>query len=113
MTAPARLDRAAFDALVQRKAMALVDGGVGSDEAFREANQEAKLLEAQAREFADAVDRNGKLSYEEAVVIIGDSGVVVVDAEDYRREPVYWEAHAGKVDSLILGPLLVAALREP
>lgn len=119
MTAPARLDRASFDALVQRRCAALAEAAPGSSsdladaERRREAEQEAELLDASAREFADAVDRRGdEMPYEDAVVITGTSGVVTVSAEEYRREPVYWEARAGEVHSLTLGPLLVAALRE-
>jgi hypothetical protein len=113
VTAPAKLDRAAFDALVQRRALALSTAAPARPlDRHREAVQEAQLLEAAATEFADAVDRSAQeLPYEDAVVITGDAGVVVVDAAMYRREPIYWESRAGEVDSLTLGPALLAALR--
>ena len=113
MTA-ANLDRAAFDALVKERVTAIASAAVSRHPAARrEGVQEAQLLEAAAAEFADAVDRSGlDLPYEEAVVITGTAGVVVVRATDYRREPIYWEARAGEVDGLTIGPLLVAGLRD-
>jgi len=115
----ANLDRAAFDALVKERVTAIASAAVSRHPAARrEGVQEAQLLEAAAAEFADAVDRSGLLNngqpvpYEEAVVITGTAGVVVVRATDYRREPIYWEARAGEVDGLTIGPLLVAGLRD-
>ncbi len=119
MTAPAKLDRAAFDALVQRRTMALATSKPERPAiARREVQQQAQLLEAVAREFADAVDRSGlrdngaPVAYEDAVVITGTGGVVVVRFADYLREPVYWESRAGEVDSLTRGPDLLADLRS-
>jgi hypothetical protein len=116
MTTPA-LDRAGFDALVQRRVMALATSAPERPaNVRRERQQEAQLLEAAATSFADAVDRselrnNGQpVPYGEAVVITGDAGVVVVRSADYRREPIYWEALAGEVDSLTRGPDLLADL---
>jgi hypothetical protein len=122
VTAPDRLDREGFDALVQAKCLDLANAAPPSNPEdpataaeARDAMQEAQLLEAAAREFADAVDRSGTgTPYEEAVVLTGSSGVVVVTAEEWRASPVYWEAKAGKVDSVAQGDVLVAYLRgEP
>lgn len=122
MTAPAKLDRAGFDALVQRRVLALVSaGGIGGDPApaaaaaSQEGQQEAQLLEAAAVSFADAVDRSDRdLPYDDAVVITGTGGVVVISDEEWRATPVYWEASAGEVDSLTQGSVFVAWLRgEP
>jgi hypothetical protein len=120
MTAPAALDRAAFDALVQRRTLAIVEAtAVRPADRRREATQEAQLLEAAATEFADAVDRSGKeLPYDEAVVVTGGAGPVVVTEKEWKDNPAYWEAVAagatGQVDSLTQGSVLVRYLRgEP
>jgi hypothetical protein len=129
-TAPATLDRAAFDALVQRKCLDLANAAPPSNPEdpataaeARDAMQEAQLLEAAATEFADAVDRTkglagGHVAYEDAVVIIGGAGPIVVTDGDWRANPVYWEAKAagstGRVDTLTQGSVLVRYLRgEP
>ncbi len=116
--APARLDRAAFDALVQRRCMALSEAAATSsshpaalDEAHA-AMQDAVLLEARAAEFADAIDRDSTgLAYEDAVVIFGSSGPVVVTVDDYDRETIYHEARAGRVELVAIGPRILAYLR--
>lgn len=120
MTAPAALDRAAFDALVQRRVLAITEAAPPRPiDRRREATQEAQLLEAAASEFADAVDRSGKeLPYEEAVVVSGGAGPVVITEKEWKDNPAYWEAVAagatGRVDSLTQGSVLVRYLRgEP
>lgn len=115
MTAPARLDRAGFDALVQRRVMALSEAAVRMGEeavdlsARQDAAQEAQMLETEATLFADAVDASG-LSYGEAVVIFGTSGPVVVHVDEYDREPVYHQARAGEVELIVSGPYLLGLL---
>jgi hypothetical protein len=100
-----------YDALVDRVIHAIIDGvDPESDDAVA-AREEAQLLEAEARAFADAVDRSGKrLDYGEAVMLEGDHGVVVVAARDYADAPIYWRTVAGDLDQLILGPELIEQL---
>lgn len=88
-----------------------------------EVSDEAALLDASARAFVEAVDRDndrrqqvaGKaepvLAYDDAVVITGSAGPLVISVDDYDRERVYHEARAGKVDSVTTGPELLAYLR--
>ena len=103
--------REAFDALVQRRVLALSERG--DPNRSPAARQEAQLLEAAATEFADAVDRSEKpLAYEDAVVLTGSSGVVVVSETEWRATPVYCEALAGEVETLTQGGILLRWLQD-
>ncbi len=111
------MTREEFDALVQRRVLAIVNAVPARPiDQRRRATEEAQLLEAAASEFADAVDRSGKeLPYEEAVVLAGGAGPVVVTDEEWKATPAYWEAlaagAAGQVDTLTQGGVLVAYLQ--
>lgn len=123
MTAPARLDRAAFDALVERRALALTEAAPpvnpedpGSADVRRDALDNAELLLASASAFADAVDSSGKeLPYEGAVVLTGSAGRVVITEEEWKDRPAYWQTVAagghGRVDGWTQGSLLLRYLR--
>jgi hypothetical protein len=94
--------RAEFDALLASAAATITDPA------------ERALVNAEAREFADAVDRDSKhLDYGDAVVLEGANGIVVVSARDYASAPIYWRTVAGDLDRLIEGteliPMLTAA----
>src|SRR4051794_8454618 len=117
--------RIAFDALVQRRYDALVTpviaaGPVGQGGPVPPRIEQAHLLKALARSFADEVDRanDGRqylrqhpLDYVDAVVLTGTAGALVVDSAEYETSPVYWQAHAGEVDSIIQGRDLDGYLR--
>jgi hypothetical protein len=120
--------RIAFDALVNRRVQALRDlAGVGAPITTSEPSPEqeaaydaSELLAALARSFADEVDRanDGRqylrqqpLDYVDAVVLTGTAGALVVDSVEYETAPVYWQAHAGEVDSIIEGRDLDGYLR--
>jgi hypothetical protein len=91
--ARARLE---FDDLSTRRQVALNDAGRRED---------ALLVEALARDFADAVDRDNStrgilragvaVEYVDAVVLTGSAGALVVDAVDYDDAPVYWRSRVG------------------
>ncbi len=107
--ARARLE---FDALVRRRT-----------DAMRQANTYAdpNLLDALARSFADAVDRENSsrgilraglpVEYVDAVLVEGHGGQLVVDAEEYEQAPVRVRARVGEVDSVIRGRDLDGYLR--
>jgi hypothetical protein len=81
---------------------------------LKDALEEAQLLEAEARAFADAVDRVApaqRLPYESAAVLEGSQGVAVVALKDFDSAPIYWRSVAGRLDRLIFGDQLLTALR--
>jgi hypothetical protein len=80
--------------------------------AGHDAIQEVQLLEAEARSFADAVDRDAKrVPYGSAVVLEGPRGVTVVQARDYAGAPIYWnKVVGGKPDRITSGPELLEVL---
>jgi 3-polyprenyl-4-hydroxybenzoate decarboxylase len=104
--------RAELDALIDAALVGVV-GGVDplSDDAAA-AREEAQLLEAEARSFADAVDRDGKrVPYGSAVVLEGPRGVAVVQARDYADAPIYWHTVVGgSPDRITSGPELMEVL---
>jgi hypothetical protein len=111
------VNRAEFDALVAAAGEAGRPGRTSGPWTPEEAvamTEEADLLEAEAREFADAVDRDGgRVPYTSAVVLEGSAGTVVVSASDYAATPVHWHIVAGgHVDRLIHGAELVAVLMK-
>jgi hypothetical protein len=79
------------------------------------------LLDALARSFADAVDRENStrgilragvaVEYVDAVVLTGRAGTIVVDADDYESAPVYWQARVSGLDLVVRGRDLDAYLR--
>lgn len=74
--------------------------------------EERALVNAEAREFADAVDRDGKrIDYGAAVVLEGSNGVAVVPAADYATAPIYWRTVAGDLDRLLEGTELIPMLQ--
>jgi hypothetical protein len=78
-----------------------------------EATEEVRLLEAEAIEFADAVDRDGKrIPYGSAVVLEGEAGVTVTTEADYAATPIFWRSTVGKVDRVVHGAMLVTVLQE-
>jgi hypothetical protein len=119
--------RLAFDTLVRQRLDALAreyPSPTSSDPATAAAGHDAMhdldLVEALARSFADEVDRanDGRqylrqqpLDYVDAVVLTGTAGSLVVDSVEYETAPVYWQAHAGEVDSIIEGRDLDGYLR--
>lgn len=89
-----------------------VTGGPDEDQHAAEAAEEAQLLDAEARSFADAVDRDGKrVPYGSAVVLEGTSGVAVVAAADYATAPLYWQTVVGRPDRITQGPELIHVLQ--
>ncbi len=107
--ARARLE---FDALVRRRSAAIVESSPsGGHEdpaavlAGREEADRAALVEAVARSFADAVDRENSsrgilraglpVEYVDAVLVEGHGGQLVVDAEEYEQAPVRVRARVG------------------
>jgi hypothetical protein len=108
--------RRALDALLARRVEALqarTNPPVSSDE--------LALLAAIVESFAEAVDRDNSsrgilrvgvaTEYVDAVVLCGSAGELVVEAPDYDGAPVYWQARAGEVDSIVHGADLDAYLR--
>lgn len=112
---PAVTPRQAFDELLRRKVEgmtvpAIAAGPVGQG-TRSPVVEDAMLLEATYREFADAVDRTGTgVPYGDAVVILGSGGVVVAHARDYADTPAYWQTLAGEVDSIIEGAEVMRTL---
>lgn len=109
------MTRDEFDALVAAACAAIIrpfslgDGGADA----HDSQGEAQLLDAEAREFADAVDRDGhRIDYGEAVMLEGSNGVVVVEARKYHDAPIYWRTVAGKVDRLVDGTELLPVLQR-
>lgn len=119
--ARARLE---FDDLVRRRVGALRHDGTGGpftpEEVIRDAGS-AQLVEAVARSFADAVDRENStrgilragiaVEYVDAVVLTGSAGALVVDAVEYDGSPGYWITKAGNPDLIIRGRDLDGYLR--
>jgi hypothetical protein len=111
--------RAEFDALLA-EAVRRISASVTPDPADpaslaeqRDAIQEAQLLDAEAREFADAVDRSGKgIGYGAAVFIEGANGTVVITAREFEATPGYWRTVAGRPDREVRGPELLRVLHE-
>jgi hypothetical protein len=101
--------RQAFDELLRRKVESLTlaaAAGHGDTESIQ-------LLDAQCREFADAVDRTGTgVPYGDAVVLFGTSGPVVAHARDYAATPTYWQTLAGEVELIISGADVMQALHS-
>lgn len=108
------MTRAEFDALLARAVIGTVSGVDPASDDAPAAAEEAQLLEAEAREFADAVDRYGQaLPYGDAVMLEGSGGVVVVSARTYADAPIYWRTVAGgELDRLIEGPELLEVLQR-
>jgi hypothetical protein len=107
-----------------RALLVLADSQTGhATEAERErASDDAASVDAQVRWFAEQVERHndtaqqtagrGKvLRYDEAVVIEGERGMLVVDATDYDLTPLGYRAEVGRVEQLIAGPDLYVFLR--
>ena len=104
--------RLEFDALLLRRVADLRDEPDAGD---------PDLLDAHARAFADAVDRENssrgilragvQVDYVDAVVLTGQGGHLVVDAPEYDAAPVYWQARAGDPDSVVRGRDLDGYLR--
>lgn len=93
------MTRADFDALLATASAAIPDPA------------DRAVLNAEAREFADAVDRSDRdLDYGDAVVLEGSQGIVVVPARDYHHAPIYWQTVAGHLDRLVDGTVLIPAL---
>lgn len=114
------MTRDEFDALLEAAvrgvmASAPVPLGASSTADSDAAREEAALLEAEAREFADAVDRDGKrVDYGAAVLLEGARGQVVVSAADFDRCPGYWRTvagGAGHLDRLVEGTELIPVLQ--
>lgn len=113
------MTRDEFDALLSaavKASLGALPGGNPKDAAAlterHAATEEVRLLEAEAIEFADAVDRDGKrIDYGSAVVLEGAT-VVVCSAADYEATPLYFRAIAGgKIDRLVKGPELLPVLQ--
>lgn len=90
------MNRAEWDALTQRRLAAMTEALPADDPATsaerRYATEEIQLTEAQARTFADAVDRSGKtIDYADAVVVSGGAGEVVCTLADWKANRAYWE----------------------
>ncbi len=115
--ARARLE---FDALLDRRVQA-IRHREGEDLTRTEREEPARLVEALARSFADAVDRENSsrgilraglpVEYVDAVLVEGHGGQLVVDAEEYEQAPVRVRARVGEVDSVIRGRDLDGYLR--
>jgi hypothetical protein len=71
-----------------------------------------RQAQAEARSFADAVDRDAKrIPYGDAVVLEGPHGVAVVQAQDYSKTVTYWwTVVGGKPDRVTSGPELMEVL---
>jgi hypothetical protein len=120
----APLTRREFDALAQARAEALANAvqdyarqGMSEDGAQRAASEDAALILSGALSFADAVDRSGKgIPYEEAVMIEGGAGPVIVTREEWRATPDYFRTLAagghGRIDRIEEGASLLAYLRD-
>lgn len=106
------MTRAELDALIDAALVAIVHGVDPLSDDATAAREEAQLLEADARSFADAVDRDGKrIPYGSAVVLEGPRGVAVVQARDYGDAPVYWHTVVGGgPDRVTSGPELMEVL---
>jgi hypothetical protein len=106
------VNRDEFDALaaeaVRVLAAGAADGAPGQDNVL----EAAQLLDAEAREFADAVDRDAKrIPYGSAVVLEGPRGVAVVQAAEYVKTVSYWwTVVGGKPDRIVRGPDLLERL---
>lgn len=106
------MTRDEFDALAAAAASAIVAAVDPASDDAAAAREEAQLLEAQSREFADAVDRNTKrIDYAAAVVLEGTNGIAVVTLADYGDAPAYWRTVAGRLDRLTFGDELVQGLQ--
>jgi hypothetical protein len=104
--------RAELDALIDAALVAIVNGVDPLSDDATAAREEAQLLEAEARSFADAVDRDAKrIPYGDAVVLEGPHGVAVVQAQDYSKTVTYWwTVVGGKPDRVTSGPELMEVL---
>lgn len=120
-------ERLAFDALVRDRQTAIIApaaaaGPVGQGPQHPTVER-ARRVEAIARSFADAVDRENStrgilrtgvsVEYVDAVVLTGPNGSLVVDAPEYDAAPVYWQAKAGTLGegSIVRGRDLDGYLR--
>lgn len=106
------MTRAELDALIDAALLAVVSSVPADSDDVPAAMEEAQLLEAEARSFADAVDRDGKrIPYGDAVVLEGPSGLAVVQARDYADAPIYWQTVVGgKPERITRGPELLQVL---
>lgn len=106
------MTRAELDALIDTAVTATVAAVDPDSDDAASAREEAQLLEAEARSFADAVDRDGKrIPYAEAVMLEGERGVSVVDARTFDEAPLYWRTVVGRPDAVIRGDELIPALQ--
>jgi hypothetical protein len=120
--------RLAFDALLRDRLAADREPPPPADHAealvdARDASDDGELLAGTAHVFADAVDAENvrrqqaagpqppQLDYDDAVVIVGDAGTVVVAVDEYDTERTYHEVCAGNVERAIAGPALMRYLR--
>lgn len=103
--------RDAFSALLLRRTSAL---------AVAAETDTGRLLVALVYGFVDSVERanssravlrQAPIEYVDAVVVDGSQGQLVVDAVEYDAAPVYWQARAGEVTSVVHGADLDAYLR--
>lgn len=89
--------------------------GLSPGAATKAAEEDAALILANATEFADAVDRDGKLDYEDAVLVEGGAGPVVTSEPAYRDNPAWFQTLAaggtGRVDRIEWGSRLAHYLR--
>lgn len=117
------MTRAEFDALLSAALDAIMADAPssGSEDpatqaAAHDAVRDVQLLEASARSFADAVDRDAAgrrqpIPYGDAVVLEGPSGVAVVSARNYADAPIYWQTVVGQAESITDGTALIPYLQ--
>lgn len=112
------MTRQEFDRLLTGRLNKIAAVPFATPEAEREAMEEAQLLDADGREFADAVDRANAdstkppVAYERAVLVEGGGLTLVVTDDEWRDTPDYWLARVGKAERIVEGPKLVAHLRD-
>lgn len=122
--------RTDLDALLMTRVRAMLAGtdpikGLPTEAERQTAHDDAQIVDAQVRHFAEQVDRENDerqriagaghpvLAYGEAVLIEGERGPVVVAQADYDATPAYWQATAGgHIETLMHGADLLALLRD-
>lgn len=89
-----------------------------------EVSDRAALLDALVREFVEQVDRHNDtaqrtagdalpvLDYDDAVLVTGPAGVVVVSADTWAHEPIGVSVAVGEVERVIAGADVLAVLRD-
>lgn len=120
--------RLALDELLAAKLRPMLagqaNGAPDTDGSLARLADDAQIVDAQVRHFAEQVERENDsrqrvagaghpvLDYAEAVLIEGERGPLVVGLTEYDATPAYWQASAGgHIDTLIVGADLVAFLR--